>query len=237
MSEYTPQSYEPSIHDDGLRLLDAEFKQLTERLLGDQYTKKGKDEVPSDASSADESERHAVYAGIDLALQNYLYSELGLDSEQATGVVGHMHQQGRLPSVEECDTWPIWGVQVARLAVLTEIGSLYMNTSTPQRFSTWVPEAMKVALPEQSRHDRQCVSEDMPCRSKKCPARSIVTMVEAAALTPDYMQYSYNVDEEYARANFRSLLAATYGRGLIDQTTWRRLDDSYALHYLMTFGG
>lgn len=234
MSEFYGRLNEQSdIDDEGLAYLDHEYLFI----MANQRGARAISRLESDRSDKnDNDDRGAVlYMQLVDTMVEYLYRTLGMDEEEALGLVMDMTDHEIMPSLTMCQQSPLTSIEHARLAAFTGLAPIMMHLQGSESFTKWLPEAIKVATAHHETHDSRCIDNDQHCYDNFCPARSIAEVALEAVYMPDYGQYSYELDKMQAYDNLRLLLATLHDQKLISQKLWAELDGCAAAKFATTF--
>lgn len=173
---------------------------------------------------------------VEVSLQKYVKDELEIEEQAANSLIYEMRQRGVFPSDELYETDPTTATELYRLTIFTHILPLYRSMYTTDEYEQWLPHALTVSMPDNSRHDveiclRRNGETDDTCEWGICPIKVIANTTEHELITPDFDSYDYLVDEDKAcRAAYVTLSAVVKHR-FIPAEQKRQLESCYENRY------
>lgn len=217
MSEQLPYDHELSDSERGITKLGMEFEQG-----GDYYFR--------------------MY----VALRQYINDELDFTADESAEFILSLEKTGRLPTIDQYRDNPEGSLEMHRLAMLTTWMPLYRLSHTSHEFDTWLPHALAIILPANSRHSLSaCIYPERADElvheqcyvSGCCPARTVVRHVvnSAARLPMDTLSYELDPMKTYYTTHmlidgvYEHKMLRDYERSMLHAVYQRRFSESFGL--------
>ena len=182
-----------------------------------------------------------------VALEGFLYADLGLGDDESGLYILQLESEGVLPSAEQYEQDGDAALAMHRMALFTHWMSLYRELGPrSDRFSDWVVQMIEVAVPRGGEHTAACrddralsalgTDQLAPCwTAAACPVNTIAAHVlQKTPFLPSHPEEYDVFDAQRAKRDAMSLIQAVAGRGLITPAETREAarDVREMYHYL-----
>lgn len=178
-----------------------------------------------------------------LAFQNYIKTEFDITEQEADTLCRLLQDEGSLPVSNdfELDESPVDLKEEYRLGVFTGIAPLYRSMRTSEEYEAWLPAALDVVVPPDSRHAIDvCGAQDsqptpISCALGACPIKVVAEEARMAAELPDFDSFGYQVDSEKMCRDNLIVLSQIEQRQFVTSDEAAKLKTQYTSQYDRVF--
>ena len=179
--------------------------------------------------------RYLTNAGdLSAAFQSYINDEFKLaDSDAAASIVDELRSLGIIPAYDAITDSQDTLSEVTesyRLAVFKSIIPLYQANRSTNELGGWLPSALEIVVPYDSRHDKETcdyVGDDTTCAYGVCPIKVVTNGVEELLTQPHFDEYGYLCDDRKAYRTTNLIFERAVKRGFIAKDSEKRLSHAY----------
>lgn len=178
-----------------------------------------------------------------MAFQNYIAAEFAISEQEADTLCRLLQDEGSLPKSRdfELDESPVDLKEEYRLGVFCGIAPLYRSMHTSEEYEAWLPSALGVVVPHDSRHTvNTCTTQDghptpISCELGACPIKVVTEDARMAAELPDFDSFGYQVDNEKMCRDNLILLSQIAQRHYVTVDEAAKLMTQYTSQYNRIF--
>lgn len=185
-----------------------------------------------------------TYTDMLFIMQNYIETDLDMPADLSLRELLRLEKSGVLPDETLYEIDPVSALEKHRMAVYTTWMPIYQLTHTSEEFERWLPYALEIVLPDDSRHDDDICADysfrenpyDESCyMALQCPVRHIGNQVvyELSNFNKDTPDYYH--DREKACRNTQLLISGVARYGIISDVQKATVEAAYLRRYSQEF--